>query len=554
MAAIQPTSRDVTASMNHRAGVRNTQLLMVLALIILLATAIRYYPIAGASAAPSGFSGPGAFGYYTLLGQGNDPTQPTPVYSAFDFGVNTGRGEILFVRLQVLMAMLLGYDRYADGLFGSSILESTMLTAGLLLVGWIWTKPGQKDERGRRKDPFGLVLLICFVAGTPTIILFAFGANAAYGWLLICLTISLWRKPPPTTKHRALAMGMTLALFPLYSTAAMMLLILTIVFAAFNWQAFSRYAAAITVFAIAYYAYLSQQVFGTVLLIPSAILSQLQTENTATAAYAVSNPFAVQILNLAVYGTFGILLLMAGYPRLSGQPSRSDIRLSWTFIVSCIVFGVGASSALGITKGIFRVPEYLTILSLLAIPSLSRRTTPRFRHAILVSLATVVVISVSIHLTSQTVPAQFISPQEVAADDWIMSGSGRSVVVFSDFRLAGPLVAHGYLKVIGVSGTELSPNVTNQLLIDIYYSENPCSASKGLKQVTILGGNQTFDLLLVSSRMTSLFPGITGTRGTYEPAPSGFTSTYDAIPSMGRLYDNGQAQVYGNIGPSLQLC
>jgi hypothetical protein len=165
-----------------------------------------------------------------------------------------------------------------------------------------------------------------------------------------------------------------------------------------------------------------------------------------------------------------------------------------------------------------------------------------------------VIVSVSLHLTSQTVPAQFLSLQEVAAADWIMSGAERNVVVFSDFRMAGPLVAKGYLKVIGVAGTGVPSNVTNQLLFDIYYSQNSCRAATGLAQVTVLGTNQTFDMLLVSTRMTSLFPGIVGYLGPYQPAPIDFTATYDAIPSIGRVYDNGQAQVYANTNPLLRLC
>ena len=552
MAGNHRTSSDVTISVSRRAGVRNTQLLMVLALIILIVTAIRYYPIAGASAAPSGYSGPLAFEYYTLVRQGNIPTQPTPIYSAFDYGVNIGRGEVLWMRLQVLIDMLLGSGRYSDGLFGSTILDSILITMGLLSVGWIWTKPMQKDEGGRLQDRFRLTLLTCFVAGTPTIILGVLTPGP--GWLILGLTIFLWRKPPPTAKHRALAMVLTVGLFPLYSTGAMVLLVLTFVFAVFNWKAFGRYATAITVFAIAYYTYLSEQMFGTVLRIPSAILSQLQTGNTAATAYTASNPLTFQLLDLVVYGTFGILLLLAAYPRLAGRPSQSDIRLSWVFIVSLIMFGIGASSSLGITKGIFRVPEYLTILSLLAIPSLWRRTTPRFRRAMLASLAAVVVMSVSLYLSSQTVPAQFLRPQEVAGDDWIMSGTGPNVVVFTDFMMAGPLLANGYLKVIGVTGTEVPPTVTNQLLVDIYYSQDACLAETGLAQVTVQGTNETFDLLLVSTRMTSPFPGIMGYNGPYHPAPSDFTATYDAIPSIGRVYDNGQAQVYANTDPLLRLC
>src|SRR5438093_668224 len=274
---------------DHRSGVRNTQIILALALLILLVTTIRYYPIAGASAAPSGYQGPGAVSYYAFLRDGNDFRNPMPIYSPFDFGANPGRGEILFVRLQVVQAILLGNDRYSDGLLRSTFLESAVLTTGLVLVGWICTQ----DSRDRNKDwQTGLSRLLVisgFVVGTPTIILFAFGSNAAYGWLFICLSIFLWRQPP-SLKHRVVAVGLATSLFALYSTAALMLAILALVYAALNWRTFGRFATAIGAFAVAYYAYLSEQVFGSILHIPRAILFLLEVENSSPSNYVATNP------------------------------------------------------------------------------------------------------------------------------------------------------------------------------------------------------------------------------------------------------------------------
>jgi hypothetical protein len=432
------------------------------------------------------------------------------------------------------------------------MLESIVITAGLLAVGWLWTGPAGLRKATRETDLVRLLVVVCFVAGTPTIILFTFGSNAAYGWLFIFIVILLWRKGP-SAKHRALAVGLTLVLFTLYSTAAIMLLILTLVFAVFNWRTVGRYAVAVAVYGVAYYAYLSQQVFGTILRVPEAILTILQSENSRASEYVASNPLPSQTLNLIVYGTFGILLLMAAYPKLT-RSSSSDVRLWWAFVLSLVVFGLGASSALGIVKGIFRVPEYLTILSLLTIPSLLRGTSPNLRRGIIASLAAVVVISGFIHMTSPIVPSQFLSPQEVAGTDWVMSGSEQDLVIFSDFRLAGPFVANGFLKVIGVSDTGVPPEETSRLLFEIYYSGNPCLASKGLTSVTVFGSNETLDILLVSRRITNLFPGIQGYKANYEPAPGNFTLTYDSIPSLSRLYDNGQAVAYVDNGLNLWLC
>src|SRR5439155_18892574 len=138
-----------------------------------------------------------------------------------------------------------------------------------------------------------------------------------------------------------------------------------------------------------------------------------------------------------------------------------------------------------------------------------RRNRTNLRRVVMIGLAFAVGLSVAIHVTSPTVPAQYLTHQETSAVNWITSTRNASVVVFTDFRLAGPLVGFGYLKVIGISDIDLSPSQVNHLLQEVYYSGNPCAAAAGLAGVTTYTG-QSYDLLLVSQRMKDEFPAIKG--------------------------------------------
>ncbi len=293
--------------------------------------------------------------------------------------------------------------------------------------------------------------------------------------------------------------------------------------------------------------------FGSILQIPRAILLLLEVENSSPSNYVATNSVPNQILNLVIYGTFGILLLVAATPKLA-KLSRADRTLARASVISLIVFGIGVSSAVGLVKGVFRVPEYITVLSLLAIPSTLKGLPSLPRRSVLLALAIVVVLSAGIHLSSPIVPAQFVSPQEAAGADWIRSHSSPEVVIFSDFRMAGPLVAAGYLRVVGVSGVGVPRAETDRLLAAIYYSNNACSATEAFDQVKTLQENRSYDVILVSTQMTILFPGIQGYQTTYLPARQDFTSVYDRIPSMGRIFDDGQAQVYARSGPLVRIC
>src|SRR5207249_3132435 len=139
--------------------------------------------------------------------------------------------------------------------------------------------------------------------------------------------------------------------------------------------------------------------------------------------------------------------------------------------------------------------------------SYRHRTAPP-RAVIAVALITAILLSAVVHTTSPTVTAQYLTSQESLGLAWITSHRNSTVVVFTDFRLAGPLVAAGYLRVIGISDSDRPPTEVNRLLDDIYYSGNPCLINEALMELRTLITNQNYELFVVSARMTETFPGI----------------------------------------------
>ena len=533
---------------------RVVQLFLTVALLVLLLTIVRFLPLFGYTATPGSFSGATAFRYNQAFETGFDSSQPVPVYSSFDSGVNPARGEILYTPFQVIMSYVLGYNRYEGSLFETSIAESTSLTLAFLAIGWLWAGriPVEVDRISTKW--LRLLVISAFAAGTPTIILYLVGWNAAYGWYFIMLVVYLWHKDQATTKATAVSFALTFALFGIYTTAALVLVILATFLAIFLRRRFSGIAVVVIVYGMAYFSYMSQLLFGEVLNLPKTISALLGFESRSSGlAYLATSSLPFKLLNGAIDIAISVPLLLSIWPQTKASTTNIAYQLPRACVASVAVFGLGAASAIGLLNGLIRGIEYGAVFSLILIPLAYKGRSGRNRTLLATALLTAILLSGAVQLTSPTVPGQYLTNQETAAPQWITTYDNSTVVVFTDFRLAGPLIASGYLRVVGVSGIDFSPAQVNSLLYDIYYSGNPCRAQLGLAAVRTSTG-QSYDLLMVSTRMTETFPAIKGYNDVYEAAPVGFEAPYIGNPSMTRLYDNGEVRLYGSAPSGWNAC
>lgn len=528
---------------------------MVLALIllVLLLLVMRYGPLEGYTAAAGSFSGGFAYRYNQLRDSGHDLNESIPVYSSFDSGVNPVRGEVFFVKLQVIMAQVMGYGRYSGNLLTSSITESIILTAAFLAMGWMWGGKletiGGAVARWRR-----FFIVTVFVGGSPTVILYLLGWNAAYGWFFILAVVYLWQKRTDVTKSRALVIFLSLVLFGIYTTAALTLLTLTIFLMVFLRRSFLGISLALVVYAIAFFSYLSRLMFGTLIRLPEAVLSILQFESQSggSAYLAPTDPW-LRVLNGAAAVAVSVPMIVSATIRNSSLKPSAESRLPHAALVSLLVYAVGAASSIGLVTGLLRTTEYVTVFSLCLIPYSLNKSRPRIRQLIAVGLICAIALSAAVQITSPTVTSQYISAQEDSATSWITAHRNESTVVFTDFRLAGPLVAAGYLKVIGVSDLDLAPPELRIRLDQIYYSGDPCAAAQGLDSLKTFT-NETYDLVMVSGRMTVASPGIKGYNRNFAPAAAGLVATYAMIPTLSEVYDNGQVQAFARTSASGWKC
>ena len=544
---------DVAGPKGPHAQARRLQLLLFFILVVIILTLVRYEPISDLSAAPASFSGPWAYQYYGILKTGGSSVEP-PVYSPFSSGTTPQRGEVLYIRYEAILALITGDDRFAGTLITASLAESISLTAIFLLVGWMWGRTYQPD-RGGPHERTAILSAIVFAAGTPTVILYLIGWNAPYGWYFVILTPYVLSKTFAKTRFRFLSLFFVAIVYSVYTTPALVLTILIVGLGIFRGGSWSRLAVFSGVYGVAYIVFLSQLLFGTIVKVPNALSAVLQFEDRASGlSFIAGNPLPIRILDFAVFGLVAAPLVALVLSRVSGSRPTSDTRTTYAYVFCLAIFGLGAAAELGIVSGVFRTSEYVALFSMLLIPAAFRTVRPKARRVVAGMLAAAVLLSVCAYVLSPTLGGQYLSLQEATGTSWIVQHRQDDAVVFTDFRLAGPLVAQGYLRVVGVSDVGSSPSIVNNLLTNIYYSESPCLAEKSLLSVRTEVTNQTASLLMFSTRMTDLFPAIRGYDYSYQPAPENFASKFASLPSLAEVYSNGETTIYARVSLDSGLC
>lgn len=544
----------VEQSKKSKKQIRRVQLGLFLVLFVIVLTTVRYGPLTGLSSAPASFSGPSAFQYYGILKTGNTVAE-APVYSPFSSGTTPQRGEFLFVRYEAILALVTGTDKFAGTVIASSFAESTVLSCIFLLVGWMWGRTYGRHRSDSNNAKEVALTAIVFAAGTPSVILIMIGWNASYGLYSAALTLYLLNRKQASAKVRLLVLILFATLFAFYTTPAFLLTILIIGLAIFKGGHFRRLATLSSIYAAAYITFLSQLLFGTVLRIPSALSAVANFNDRASGLnFIAGSPLPIVLLDATVFGLVATPLVTLLLHRVLGSRATSETRTTYGYVFGLAIFAVGATSSLGLVSGINRTAEYVALLSTILIPAGFRVVKPSVRRLLAIILVGVVILSFIAYALGPTLQAQYLSPGEASGAKWITENQRADAVTFTDFRLAGPLVSQGDLKVIGVSDIGLSPALVNRLLADIYYSNNPCLAETGLLSIRTAITNQSYELLMLSTRMTDLFPGIRGYDYGYQPAPGNFENKFSFLPALAEIYSNGDTTIYARVSPDLSAC
>ncbi len=119
--------------------------------------------------------------------------------------------------------------------------------------------------------------------------------------------------------------------------------------------------------------------------------------------------------------------------------------------------------------------------------------------------------------------------------------------MFTDLRLAAPLIVANHLGVVGINDYE-APETVRQELMAIYYGEDGPAAIAAMHRVPIPPGT-ILRYAMFSDRQSADLPGIKGYDYTFKGAPLDFTDKYVGTSETQLIYEQGGVRIFRLNGP-----
>ena len=156
-----------------------------------------------------------------------------------------------------------------------------------------------------------------------------------------------------------------------------------------------------------------------------------------------------------------LLVLVALDRRAAGDPLLQPV----IALIGCLIpLGIVLFLWAGPFGLLWKLTEFFSLFSIITYaavqPRNSRPTSRATRHQrfrvirqnqpklVAVALVAACVLGPVTYLTDPLTPDSYLSFQEVAGAKWIASRAGQSDVVFTDLRLASPMIALGFLPLL----------------------------------------------------------------------------------------------------------
>jgi hypothetical protein len=522
-------------------------------LVALLGIAFRSYTLRFYSTLPADFDGPYIFRAQYLREYGWFLTERLKVYSYWSGGVNTELAFYLMEALQASVIQLSVWTGLAPRLIHQIALTGMLIGLSSFLL-----------LRGSARNPLGLagvaLVGLLITLGTPVAIMYLNGWNSAYGWvLLLALTAIAVSDLSPSWR-----VGLSVAVYllgpPLYHTFALLFTIYVVAIFVLGRLGSLRQIvispAPVIVYYLSYQLYLSVQFFRELAtgLYDVATLNFLTRDPLKiTIAVAGAEEAYLRYVNLALWLLLSIPIGLVGLRYLryllgrepAGRYGQTELKymaavssLAMTVVTIAVLVGLKFNLEFAINRG----AEYMIVPALLAVVCELRYARRPF-YVYPVVCAALALSLYSFWVQAPTVRASnFISQPEAEGYGWLAQRLRSDDVVFTEFRLSGPFIADGFLRVVGISGQQRED--TRGLLRDIYYESTPATLTAGIDRIRTYHDDRPANYLFLSTQMMRNYPGLNGYGTHFQPAPVSFFAAVANSPEWEPVYRNEQVIIY----------
>jgi hypothetical protein len=552
---------------------------LILFLVVMIATLVRFLPITGYSPEPVDYAGGSIYSLDQIILTGHTLNLSASKESISQGGsVNVFAGGVVeyaqYPLLPTFMASLLLMCNVSPHSWTFQVLMSIVyalpvMLIPLLLYNSLGSRTGGPEIAPSGRRTAASLLLVSFYSQIGSVPFVT--QQGAPGWIFILMTAYLlFFRRFTNTRLKGVAL-VTLCILPaVYFTAASFFLLWMVVVGLLLLKrgGVSKFAGPILLFGVAYLSYSIYIADVRTASIASVVIATLNTLRNGLLGFTPSGialppqylvdttPLnkAKYIVNSALVAlTVLVFLLLRG--RILKERTTPDAMIM-AGIVALPLLTVLLFFWLG-TLSFGRTPEYGSLVSILAVTALLPLSKPAGRLpgqgnelrkmskpiwgelrtrlglpqvvAIIVVLA---IVSASVtYVTDENTPYRRITYSEEAAAKWLIGSAPNETVTFTDHRLAGVLVAHGFLRTTGlVEATSVSATIDE--LNAVYYGNNGTAA---VSVIRATGATYVF----LSHGMARGAPAIFLYNYPVKPAPLDFMSKYESSPQLGKIFADG---------------
>lgn len=532
--------------------------MLAAALVGVAGIAFRSYALRAYSTLPSDFDGPVFYRVRYLLRYHRFLLQYIEPYSFWSSGVNTQLG---FYLMEFLNALLLQVSQWAA--ISPRTLHQIVLTPALIAAALCLLRQGRT---GNRTVGGAAIVSSLATLGTPVVITYLTGWNAAYGWVVLLALTLVATSALSSPAKVVLTFALALAGPPLYHTFGFVLtwyvVLLYVAARLLNLQRLTISPLPVIVSYLTYQIYVSRQFFGELMqgIVDLARLDFLRRD--AAMRVAVESAGSLRYLHLVLWillcmpiglVTLRYLRYLRARRHSAGTPGDDEdviyaaatVSMSAAVVILAIAFGVKFSLEFLVNRG----AEYLALPAIIAaITELRyhvRRKPGRACYIYPLAGAVLAMSLYSFSAQATTVRASnYITGVEAEGYAWLKARLQETDVVWTDFRLSGPFIAGGHFRVLGIVGSADKLEASEALLREIYYAATPGSITSGIERVRTWGEGRPARYLFLSTEMMKPYPGLNGFGTHFEPAPARFFQLLNQSPDWTLIYYNEQVRIY----------
>lgn len=546
-----------------------------LVLLVLLAAAVRMAPHSPFFPIPGSYRAFSVYDIQHILTTGHEIRRSAgTAVTSYSSGIYLGTEDILRNKVDASIMLLMGLGPANLPQYYQFGLWSPLVGFPLAVLG---VYSALTRSRGGTRRPMDVLALVAFsVLGSFNMLeVTPHGeTTAATGWTFLFVALyGLIRIPETPILGRLLFFAFSALVVLLYHTSAILLACTALVLALYGIRAgvrggrdmasqtvasYSTSTMLVTlVLVAAYFTYVSVSFFDlfakTLARAPSLADYLLRQQSGKAPRDFVLHGFLSHgdpwfthleaLLGVLVAVPVVTVLTLGATGRLARLTSDTSQRIIFPWVLGLVPFTVALFLWSGLTGILLKAGEFGSVWALVALGALfASRVSGAGRGVLYILVGMSVGLSCLLYYRYEQQGASYLTYPEQQAATWLTKHISPHDAVFTDLRLAAPLIEANHLAVVGINDYD-PPRLVRRQLLAIYYGHAASAVWPALQTVPV-PPHTRLRFLMFSARASRELPGIKGYDYNFRAAPVNFMSKFFHVTQLSLVYDNGTVRIF----------